>query len=234
LVNPLIAPDDRPWGFFATISWGVLILVVAGLAQKWAYTEIWVAGFPRSPTDRLSALTGGLLASCLVGTTLTLAVTKLRRGYTPMSYLGLRRVPWRKAAPWISLGVVASLLGIWSRDAGPDSNGNVNLLAQDHFLLYLIAFVLLVPFFEEINFRGFLLTGLRNTRLGDPAGIAIAAALWAALHFDSTWLGFTALFVLGCILGVMRTATQSILPGLCVHVFSNAVSLSMEISRGLP
>jgi len=229
-----MAADERPWGLFGTIAWGVLILTVAGLAQGLAYTEIWVATFPRSPTNRLSALTGALLASCIVGTTLTFAAIKLRRGCTAASYLGLRRVRWQRALPWISLGVVTSLLGIWSRDAGPDTNGNVDLLAQNWFPPYLVAFVLLVPFFEESTFRGFLLTGLRNTRLGDTAAIAIVAALWAAMHFDSTWLGFIALFTLGCVLGAMRKATQSILPGFCVHAFSNAVSLSIEVLRGLP
>jgi membrane protease YdiL (CAAX protease family) len=229
-----MAAHERPWGFFGTIAWGVLILVVAGLAQEWAYTEIWVATFPRPPTNRLSPLTAGLLASCIVGTTLTFAVIKLRRGGTAVGYLALRRVRWQRALPWISLGVVTSLLGIWSRDTGPDANGSVHLLAQDYFLLYLVALVLLAPFFEESFFRGFLLTGLRNTRLGDIAAIAIVAVLWAAMHFDSTYIGFTALFILGSTLGAMTRATQSILPGFCVHAFSNAVSLSIEVLRGLP
>ena len=165
---------------------------------------------------------------------LKFAAIKLRRGCKAASYLGLRRVRWQRALPWVSLGVVASLLGIWSRDTGPDTNGNVYLLAQNCFLLYVVAFVLLVPFFEECTFRGFLLTGFRSTRLGDTAGIAIVAALWAAMHFNSTWLGLIALFTLGCVLGAMRRATQSILPGFCVHAFSNAVSLSIEVLRGLP
>src|SRR3954462_13350229 len=93
-------------------------------------------------------------------TGLALPALMLRRDYGLANYLGLERVSWRTAFPWIALGIIATLLALSTRlflGAGPDTHAN--LVVQDDFLLYVVGTVLVAPLSEELFFRGFLITG---------------------------------------------------------------------------
>ena len=219
-----IPNSPRPWGFFATLGWGLPIIAAAAVIQQRVYWKTYAAVF-FSTTAQLLPWTWALTASSLTMTMLTLAVIKLRRGCAITAYLALRKAPWRKALVWAALGVVATSLASLIRfvlDERPD-NG-LATLSQDHVLWYWMAFVVLVPVSEEAFFRGFLLTGMSGTRFRDAVGIPLAAAIWAVLHGEATWRGFTALFLFGCLLGLMRRACHSIVPGICVHSVNNVLA----------
>jgi membrane protease YdiL (CAAX protease family) len=167
-------------------------------------------------------------------TTLTLAVVVLRHGRRISDYLALRRASWRITVPWLLSGVVAVFLTTSTRFAIlPFRLADSGFLMQEGLIVYAATLVVLIPFSEELFVRGFLLAGLRETPLRDFAAIPLSAIIWASLHEYSEWQGLAAVFLLGCLLGMMRRDCRSILPGYCVHAFSNALALALQVAQGL-
>jgi membrane protease YdiL (CAAX protease family) len=173
------------------------------------------------------------LASTFVSTVLTVVVTfaRVRQPRAVADYFALRRVAWRVALPWIVAGVVAGSVATLARHFTNGGASDTPSLAQPDLALYLITFVVLVPFSEELADRGFLLTGLRGTRFRDALAVPLGAAMWSIMHANSTWQGFVALFLLGCLLGIMRKGCDSILPGCFVHSTLNSLALALVIAR---
>lgn len=83
------------------------------------------------------------------------------------------------------------------------------------------------PIVEELAFRGFFQARLaRLMPLRDA--LWVQAALFAVLHL-SLW-AFVSHLVLGLILGRVRDASKSLLPGMALHGVWNAVVLMTEAS----
>lgn len=76
------------------------------------------------------------------------------------------------------------------------------------------------PICEELAFRGYLL-GVLRLRLGAPASIAIAAALFAVAHLDP--VRFLGLAGLGALFGWLAVRAGSIWPAVAAHAGNNAV-----------
>lgn len=85
---------------------------------------------------------------------------------------------------------------------------------------------LLVPIFEEVFFRGLLLSWLnRHMRFG-PA-LLVQAALFAAMHVYPVAFPYTFLF--GIATGYVRRATGSTFNTLLMHVMNNVVLLILGL-----
>jgi sodium transport system permease protein len=80
--------------------------------------------------------------------------------------------------------------------------------------------VLLAPVCEELAFRGFILTGLRQ-RFHPWTAILLSSLLFAASHLNVFQLVPT--FILGVILGVVATRSRSVLPGMLLHLLYNGL-----------
>ena len=80
----------------------------------------------------------------------------------------------------------------------------------------------LVPFVEEMFFRGFLLPGLTR-RFGLIAGIIVSSALFGAAHMSPDT--FLPLSFFGVVLALLYSATGSIYPGIVVHSINNSIAL---------
>ncbi|MEJ2661890.1 MAG: CPBP family glutamic-type intramembrane protease [Desulfobacteraceae bacterium] len=91
------------------------------------------------------------------------------------------------------------------------------------------AFVLLCLFpgiFEELAFRGFIMTSLE--KVGSPReALVIQAAMFSILHMLPTI--FISHFVMGMVLGVIRQRSRSLYPGMFFHIAWNAIVLLEEI-----
>jgi membrane protease YdiL (CAAX protease family) len=81
---------------------------------------------------------------------------------------------------------------------------------------------LLAPLIEEIFFRGFLFQGLR-ARYGWVSGILISSAIFAIAHLDPAALIPT--FILGCLLAYLYHRSNSIWPGVILHMLVNTFGL---------
>lgn len=85
--------------------------------------------------------------------------------------------------------------------------------------------VILAPLWEELTFRGFLLSALANTRLGYWGAALVSNALWSGLHANYSWAGLASVFVAGLILSWLVWRTGSIKPAIITHAFGNLAAL---------
>ena len=95
-------------------------------------------------------------------------------------------------------------------------------------LFFLIA-ALGAPLYEELVFRGLLFAAMRN-RFGSAATIGITAVLFTFMHESGRILQDPRTFpwpilYLGCLLGLIRERTHSVVPGMAVHALHNTLAL---------
>lgn len=86
--------------------------------------------------------------------------------------------------------------------------------------------VILAPLWEELAFRGFLLSALSKTRLGFWGAALIANVLWTSLHGTYSWAGVVSVFVAGLILSWLVWRTGSIKPAIVTHAIGNLFALA--------
>jgi uncharacterized protein len=84
----------------------------------------------------------------------------------------------------------------------------------------LLVAVFVAPFCEEVFFRGFVFPGLRHKMPVAPA-IIVSALLFAIAHVDPG--SFAVLLVIGLLLGYVRWRTNSIWPGMMLHMLNNGI-----------
>ena len=81
---------------------------------------------------------------------------------------------------------------------------------------------LLAPLVEEIFFRGFLFQGFR-ARYGWVNALLLSSAIFGAAHLDPVALIPT--FILGCLLAYLYQRSNSVWPGVFLHVMINSLGL---------
>ncbi len=82
--------------------------------------------------------------------------------------------------------------------------------------------VVVAPVVEEIYFRGFLFTSLRQ-HIGWRKAAATSAALFALIHMQPT--AMIPIFILGYIFAYLYQRSHSIWPAVVMHISSNALAL---------
>jgi len=87
-----------------------------------------------------------------------------------------------------------------------------------------VAVVVIAPVVEETFFRGFVFGGLRS-RYDWRWAAAISAALFAAAHLQITF--FIPAFILGYLFAYLYQRSNSIWPGIIIHVLVNAFALAV-------
>ncbi len=97
------------------------------------------------------------------------------------------------------------------------------------YLLTSISIVTMVPFVEEVLFRGFLQQYLKNY-FSVFASVAIAAGVFALFHFslEQGWMNvelIAALFTFSLFLGWIRERYQSLNASIILHAIFNGMSL---------
>jgi uncharacterized protein len=79
------------------------------------------------------------------------------------------------------------------------------------------------PISEEMLIRGFLQSGLTNSRLGFWPAAAAASALWGLMHASEGWAAVAPLFVFGMLLSFILRRGGSLTPCVLAHALNNAV-----------
>jgi len=85
----------------------------------------------------------------------------------------------------------------------------------------LLSTAIIIPIFEEILFRGFLLSGLRFF-MGSYAAILVSAAVFAFMHEPQAAIP---VFAVGCILGYLKERTGSLYSSILGHMVHNSLML---------
>ena len=85
-----------------------------------------------------------------------------------------------------------------------------------------IVFIIGAPIAEELLFRGYLYSQLKNTKLGIYGTIIFTSLLWTGLHaqYDFDILIFS-IFFLGLVLGYVRYRHDSVYLAIVIHAIHN-------------
>ncbi|HKX62187.1 MAG TPA: HAD-IA family hydrolase, partial [Verrucomicrobiae bacterium] len=228
-----------PWGFWATVGFGVLIalgflaaqtvvVIVFALTSSHANER---GGMIRELEHNGSLVAWATIASTPVAFGLSWLFAwfrRLRSGFPPTVYLGLTPVRWRTIGVWC-LAVLGMILVsdvttvLLGKPIVPEVMIEI-YRSTDMLPLLWLAIIVLAPIGEEVIFRGFLLPGLSHTRLGSAGAVALTSAGWASIHFQYDVHGIMLIFVAGLLLGAARLRTGSILPCIAMHALQNFVS----------
>lgn len=232
----------EPWGFWATIGWGLIIAAISVLAQL-VVGILMVGGHEELLKDPKRLESNGLFLSLTVCASAPLTVglcffaAWLRRGVPVRDYLALRLVAGRALFRWCAglllLVILSDSLTSWlGRSIVPEFMVDAYQTAGFTPLLWL-AFIVGAPLSEEVFFRGFLFAGLGRSRLGGGGAIVLTALLWSMIHLQYDAYGKVTIFVGGLLLGYARLKSGSLYPCILMHALMNFIATSqvMVLSR---
>jgi membrane protease YdiL (CAAX protease family) len=177
-----------------------------------------------------SAATNGVaLAAATFSSTLLCipVIWALVRSNGAAHFLRLRVTSAKSIALWCSLVVVfvaaSDLISLaFGRPVVPDFM--VQAYASAPPLLIVSAIVVAAPLFEEIFFRGFLMSALEARGLPAVANAIISAALWAGIHVQYDFYNIVSIFLAGLLLAAARIKTGSVVPCFVMHALNNAIA----------
>ncbi|MGE0210181.1 MAG: lysostaphin resistance A-like protein [Parvibaculaceae bacterium] len=92
-------------------------------------------------------------------------------------------------------------------------------------LLFVMFVVVLAPITEELLFRGFLFSALRETRLGSVGSAVVLSGVWASLHWGYSWQSVALLFAQGLLYAYAVRRTGSIWPAIVGHGVNNLIAV---------
>lgn len=168
------------------------------------------------------------------------ALSLVARRRSPRS-LGFHRV----AHPWRLVGGMAVFAGCWTLvnvallipltnhlsgahqdvSAFADLEGDVGLLA-----LYVSASWVLAAFFEEVAFRGYLLTRLTDVlgpgRLQQVLGVLASSVLFGLLHTEQGVVGVTVAALAGAVFCVLRYRYGTLWAPILAHGFDDTIGFT--------
>ena len=227
------------WGPWATAGFGIAVGIVFLLTQIVVMVIFFALEYvsnPRLDPLQLAEKLGenGLVlavatcASAIVCICLILLIIKLRKGSTIAEYLELNPINGKTVfvlfvitAGFILLSdCLTYLLG---KPIVPQYQVDVYRTSVWPVVLF-IAIVIAAPAIEEIFFRGFLLEGFRQSRIGNSGAILLTALIWTIIHTQYGAYELTTIFIMGVLLGIIRLKTGSLLSCLLMHSIFNLVS----------
>jgi len=134
----------------------------------------------------------------------------------------------------VGTGLLVALIAGLTRT--PPTSGPIVEMMQGRTSLILLAIfgTTIAPACEELAFRGFLQPLLVHS-LGPVAGIALASALFGALHFQEygdSWRFALLVAVAGACFGTMRHLTGSTKASAIMHASFNALSFVSLFGQG--
>lgn len=227
---PAYVPQS-PWGPTAAVAVAILASLVPAIAVTAAVAWINLDG-PRSLSSPL------LLAQMTAGQILSLLLIWWAAGRGGMRAQVLRLKPVRETPAVVAVGfglllvaAVAPVELLLYRLAGLDlfTDGRWLLegLRSDLWWAVVFAAVVLAPLWEELTFRGFVLSALAKSRLGFWPGAAISSVLWTGLHAGYSWPGLVSVFLAGLGLAWIMKRTGSMKAVVIAHAAINAFALAV-------
>ncbi len=201
---------------FTTLPPAVRGLVGVGRAESW---YLW-------------AVAGGVVVLAAVSLLLR------RRGQTPAA-IGLGPAPAGRVVRATLAGVpLCYLAGVVSVSllAALSPEGLTGLAREKTEFLHVVATIprilvlpvsLFVGLYEEVLFRGFLLTRLRVLAGGNAVPVVLTAALFGALHFPQGLVGVAQTAAVGLVLAALAVRTRTLWSAILVHAIIDTVSLTI-------
>lgn len=235
-------PNSGIWGGWTTFALGIAIVAIFAIAQTavalvFLFQKLASGSIPATFDEMMKLASNGdlvsyaTIASGIFGVGAIILFIKIRKGSRIRDYLGLKAIPVKTY--FILLGIIVLLVGLTivvetafniSQDAGFTTD---TLMSTTCPALLWIAVVVFAPLFEEFLFRGFLLVGFQQTRMGAVGAVTITAVGWTVLHFQYDWFGMLSILVLGIVLGIVRIKTKSLWSTIFIHSLWNLIAIVM-------
>lgn len=230
---------ETPWGPGAAIVVALaasLAPILIGLAAVVAEDAGLVAADgPLMPEAAPSLASPWMLGQMVAGQLLSLGLIWAAAGWRGARGTTLRLLPphtgWLTAAGLGLLLIVAigpvellayRLAGI---DLFTDARWLLDGLRAPHWWAVAIAAVILAPLWEELTFRGFLLSALAKSRLGFWLAAVVSSGLWTLLHTGYSWPGLMSVFLAGIGLSWIMLRTGSMRAVVVAHGVINTFSI---------
>jgi uncharacterized protein len=242
-VNPIPLPEPPPekkfWGGWATLGFGVTILIVFFAAQIIVTLGFIIANpdvfLNTSALEALSSngllLSLATLVSAPAGIAIIIVFIRARKKLSVSEYLGLNKVTGKTVLAMVGISVLLFFVLNYVANLFAQNNNSTDQYTLDAYRtvwppLFWIATVVFAPAFEECFFRGFLFVGLQNSKVGTVGTILITAALWSILHYTQyQWAGVALIFVFGIGLGFIRVYTKSLWNTIIAHALWNFATM---------
>lgn len=236
--NPLSSQTATPvtWGLSATLIWGVLVTVVYAAVQFTAmqvYVKAMQGGQPNNSLAEYEydglVLSLSSFSTLIICGLLLVGIIRLKKGAIISDYFATHKISIRQAIYWC----LAALIFTLSMDTLTYLQGKpvvVEFMVRVYSStsqLWLLSLALLItaPLFEELFFRGFLLSGLSNTRLAPIGAVIITSLAWSAIHLQYDLYGVFTIFITGLLLGLARIKTDSVFTPILMHTLMNGIAL---------
>ena len=215
---------------------GILLIIIFSIIAIMGFASIRSTGdpnkFPFTQQTTISLSIGSALLES-VAIIAGVYLFGIRRRKYHWIAAGLRPISQRWVAISIAIGLLAipvsSLVAVavqYLLDLPLDNHQLPFLLPEDistaGMIMMVILVGLIVPFAEELFFRGILYQWMRD-RFGIWIGIIGSSLLFGIVHGEIA-VGAAA-FVLGLILALVYERSQSLWPGVIIHALNNTVKI---------
>lgn len=202
----------------------LLVFLITESADPTLDVEQWLAQMESNGM----VLIAGTLASTLVCVPLLWFLVS-RRETDVRRFLRVQGASVRSIASWsMGLVVLAAISDLISLALGRPvvSDFMLEMYATAPPVLLCLALILAAPLFEEIFFRGFLMSALESRGVSVAIGAVVSAALWASIHLQYDLYEMGMIFLMGLLLAAARTSTGSLVPCFVMHGVANVIALS--------
>ena len=232
--------QNRPWGLTLPIITSLIV------AAGFIITQITTASvyisyrFGEVSPARFEELMGELqyngtvislctFATLIVCSTMVLLAIKMENRLSLKNHLAFSIATLAQAKYWffltIILMIVSDLLSLLlDKPVVPEYMHSVYTSAEPLWLLW-AALIIAAPIFEELFFRGYLITCLAYSVVGPIGAIIISAAFWAVVHIQYDIYGLLTIFVIGLLLGAARLKTGSLPLTMAMHAMINLAAV---------
>ncbi len=227
--------QDKKWGFWGTLFWGFLIVILYTIVQVvvfLVYSQV-VLGDITEELMRKIEYNGTALSLATFATTIlcglaVLGVIKLKKHSNLKEYLAINRISFSDMKYWIFIVIVLiiamdTLTYALGKPIVVEFMTTIYNSTSHHWLLFL-ALIVAAPIFEELFFRGFLLSGLSATFLRPTGATIVTSLVWAAIHVQYDLYGMLWVFFMGIVLATARLKTNSIFTTIIMHAIMNLIS----------
>jgi len=236
-----MTPDNQQqyYGFLGTLVWGVVIFLLflkLQIESIWLYIDAHYGELkPHEESVVMAAIENngtvmaiGAIIPAIFTLALIMIAIKIKKKASIKDYLNLNLFSFRTAGFWLIVLIffliasdgITYLLG---HPIVPDVMLETYQTAEPLWLLW-IALIIAAPLFEEIFFRGFLLSGFSSSFMGPIAALIITSLLWAVIHVQYELYAIVIIFFMGILLGIAKIKSQSILMPIFLHSVSNGIA----------
>ncbi len=163
-----------------------------------------------------------------------LAIVKLKKKASYIDYFAIRLPDFASIQFWafvlfLVLFAANAYALVIGKPVPPEFLKKLYISADPTWLLFM-SIIVLNPLFNELLFRGFVLSGLENSELTPVGAVIVTSFIWALVHYQLDLYMVVITFALGIVFGFSRIYSRSILLPIGLHMFMNSAALLVVIN----